>query len=292
MRWSLPKPVYYASMITTTVGVAYLTKDYFGGKKYEGEENLEGKVIIVTGANSGIGKETARAFAARNAKVILACRNKERCEQARKDIVIETKNKHVYCRKCNLASQESIRNFVTRFKNENSELHILVNNGGVMRCPKSYTKEGIEMQLGVNHMGHFLLTNLLLDVLKQSAPSRIINVSSNAHLKGKLQVKDLNSTEKYDPYEAYAQSKLANVLFTRELAKRLKGTQVTTNAVHPGIVDTEITRHMTLFKNLYFKYFIKPFIWPFIKSPKQGAQAILHVALDPKLDNITGSYFR
>lgn len=109
------------------------------------------------------------------------------------------------------------------YDTENSELHILVNNGGVMRCPKSYTKEGIEMQLGVNHMGHFLLTNLLLDVLKQSAPSRIINVSSNAHLKGKLQVKDLNSTEKYDPYEAYAQSKLANVLFTRELAKRLKG---------------------------------------------------------------------
>ncbi|XP_046820174.1 retinol dehydrogenase 13-like [Vespa crabro] len=291
MRWSISKPVYYASMIATTVGAVYLTKDYFGGKKYEGKENLEGKVIIVTGANSGIGKETARAFAARNAKVILACRNKDRCEQARKEIVIETKNKLVYCRKCDLASQESIRTFVTRFKNENSQLDILVNNGGVMRCPKSYTKEGIEMQLGVNHMGHFLLTNLLLDVLKQSAPSRIINVSSNAHLKGKLQVKDLNSMENYDPYEAYAQSKLANILFTRELAKKLKGTQVTVNAVHPGIVDTEITRHMTLFKNLWFKYFIKPFIWPFIKSPKQGAQTILHVALDPNLDNITGSYF-
>ncbi|XP_035741745.1 retinol dehydrogenase 13-like [Vespa mandarinia] len=291
MRWSISKPVYYASMIATTVGAVYLTKDYFGGKKYEGKENLEGKVIIVTGANSGIGKETARAFAARNAKVILACRNKNRCEQARKEIVIETKNKLVYCRKCDLASQESIRTFVTRFKNENSQLDILVNNGGVMRCPKSYTKEGIEMQLGVNHMGHFLLTNLLLDVLKQSAPSRIINVSSNAHLKGKLQVKDLNSMKNYDPYEAYAQSKLANILFTRELAKKLKGTQVTVNAVHPGIVDTEITRHMTLFKNLWFKYFIKPFTWPFIKSPKQGAQTILYVALDPNLDNITGSYF-
>ncbi|KAL2721674.1 retinol dehydrogenase 13-like [Vespula maculifrons] len=323
MRWSLPKPVYYASMIATTVGVTYLTKDYFGGKKYEGEENLEGKIIIVTGANSGIGKETARAFAARNAKVILACRNKERCEQ------VFTNYKYNYMhakilllkQKINLFIVENVTwhlkkvygtllldlkmvmikcfNFLLRnicfniyiYDTENSELHILVNNGGVMRCPRSYTKEGIEMQLGVNHMGHFLLTNLLLDVLKQSAPSRIINVSSNAHLKGKLQVKDLNSTEKYDPYEAYAQSKLANVLFTRELAKRLKGTQVTTNAVHPGIVDTEITRHMTLFKNLYFKYFIKPFIWPFIKSPKQGAQTILHVALDPKLDNITGSYF-
>lgn len=109
------------------------------------------------------------------------------------------------------------------YDTENSQLHILVNNGGVMRCPKSFTKEGIEMQLGVNHMGHFLLTNLLLDVLKQSAPSRIINVSSNAHLKGKLQIKDLNSMENYDPYDAYAQSKLANVLFTKELAKRLEG---------------------------------------------------------------------
>ncbi|KAI4494313.1 hypothetical protein M0802_008996 [Mischocyttarus mexicanus] len=292
MRWSIPKPIYYASVITTTVGASYLIKDYLGGSKYEGKEDLKDKVVIVTGASSGIGKETAREFAARNAKVILACRNKENCEQARKDIVIETKNKHVYCRKCDLASQENIRHFVNRFKKENSQLHILVNNAGVMRCPKSYTKEGIETQLGVNHMGHFLLTNLLLDVLKESAPSRIINVSSNAHLNAKLKVKDLNSMEKYDPHEAYRQSKLANILFTKELAKKLEGTEVTVNAVHPGTVDTEITRHMTMSKNLFLRYFFKPFMWPFIKSPKQGAQTVLYVALDPKLKSINGAYFR
>ncbi|XP_015186281.1 PREDICTED: retinol dehydrogenase 13-like [Polistes dominula] len=291
MRWSIPKPVYYASIIATTVGTSYLIKDHLGGKKYEGQEDLKDKVVIVTGASSGIGKETARELAARNAKVILACRDKDRCEEARREIVVETKNKHVYCRKCDLASQENIRHFVNRFKKENSKLHILINNGGVMRCPKSYTKEGIEMQLGVNHMGHFLLTNLLLDVLKESAPSRIINVSSNAHLKAKLKVKDLNSMEKYDPSEAYGQSKLANVLFTKELANKLKGTQVTVNAVHPGTVDTEITRHMTVFKVLFLRYLIKPFIWPFIKSPKQGAQSVLYVALDPSLENVTGSYF-
>lgn len=290
MRWSIPKPYYYASAIATTFGIGYLIKDYTGGPKYEGQNNLDGKVVIVTGANTGIGKEVARALAARNAKVILACRDRERCNKARKEIVIDTKNKYVYCRECDLSSQESIRKFVKRFKEENSQLHILINNGGVMRCPKNYTKEGIELQLGVNHMGHFLLTNLLLDVLKESAPSRIVNVSSAAHLKGNLKITDLNSTENYDPYEAYAQSKLANILFTKELAKRLEGTKVTVNAVHPGIVDTEITRHMKFFNNLLSKMFIKPFIWPFIKSPKQGAQPILYAALDPNLDNVTGSY--
>ncbi|KAK2586743.1 hypothetical protein KPH14_011775 [Odynerus spinipes] len=270
MRWSIPKPYYYASVIATTVGVGCLIKDYTGGEKYKGQEDLKGKVVIVTGANTGIGKEIAHELAARNAKVILACRDREKCNEARRKIVVDTMNKFVYCRECDLASQESIRKFVERFKKENSELHMLVNNGGVMRCPKSYTKE---------------------DVLKKSAPSRIINVSSAAHLKSKLKVQDLNSTEHYDPYEAYAQSKLANILFTRELAKRLEGTKITVNAVHPGIVDTEITRHMKFFNSFLSKIIIKPFLWPFIKSPKQGAQTVLYAALDPSLDNVTGSYF-
>lgn len=291
MRWSIPKPYYYLSAVATTVAGSFLLKDYIGGKKYDGQEDLNGKVVIVTGANTGIGKEVARGLAARNAKVILACRNKEKCDQARKDIIYDTKNKYVYCRRCDLASQESIRQFVERFKQEHTQLNILINNGGIMQCEKSYTKEGIEMQLGVNHMGHFLLTNLLLDVLKKSAPSRIINVSSAAHLKGKLNVQDLNSSTNYNAYDAYAQSKLANVLFTRELAKKLEGTEVTANAVHPGIVDTEITRHVKIFNNFFFKPFIKVFTWPFIKTPRQGAQTILYAALDPSLDDVTGSYF-
>lgn len=184
-----------------------------------------------------------------------------------------------------------------------------------MRCPRTLTKEGIEMQLGVNHMGHFLLTNLLLDTIKSSAPSRIINVSSTAHLRGKIHLDDLNGEQSYDPSEAYAQSKLANILFTRELSKKLQGdffffcwifeflncfkngifgvsgTGVTVNAVHPGIVATEITRHMSFHNSTFSAIFLKPIVYPFIKTPKQGAKCVLFAALDPSLDKVSGKYF-
>lgn len=130
---------------------------------------------------------------------------------------------------------------------------MLINNAGVMRCPQSTTKDGIETQLGVNHMGHFLLTNLLVDVLKQSAPSRIVVLSSIAHTRGTINQTDLNLSQAYDEAAAYNQSKLANVLFTRELAKRLAGSGVTVNAVHPGIVDTELMRHMSIFNSYLSK---------------------------------------
>ncbi|XP_011339708.1 retinol dehydrogenase 13 isoform X2 [Ooceraea biroi] len=266
-------------------------KDYMGGPRYKGTETLADKIVIVTGANTGIGKQIAFDLARRKARVVLACRDMQKCEQARRHIVLDTKNKYVYCRECDLASQESIRKFVEQFKNESSKLHILINNAGVMRCPKSYTKEGIEMQLGVNHMGHFLLTNLLLDVLKASAPARIVNLTSTAHRRGQINMKDLNLDEDYDPGRAYAQSKLANLLFTRELANRLKGTDVTVNAVHPGVVSTEITRHMYVYKNWFTLPLLKMFSWPFIKSPGQGAQTVLYVAIDPSLANTSGYYF-
>ncbi|XP_033347734.1 retinol dehydrogenase 13-like [Bombus vosnesenskii] len=158
----------------------------------------------------------------------------------RRDIVVESSNKYVYCRPCDLASQK---------KHKKRKLHILINNAGVIRCPKMYTQEGIELQFGVNHIGHLLLTNLLLDTLKDSAPSRIVNVSSSAHKRGKIKFDDLNNEKTYEPGEAYAQSKLANILFTKELANKLKGTGVTVNAVHPGIVRTEITRYMGIYQN-------------------------------------------
>ncbi|KAL7294673.1 hypothetical protein TKK_0011976 [Trichogramma kaykai] len=287
----IPKPVLLGSAIASLTGCVYLLKDYNGGAKYEGNEKLTNKIVIVTGANTGIGKEVVRDLANREAKVIMACRDLFKCEQAREEIVFESKNKYVYCRKCDLASQESIRDFVKQFTKEFPKLHILINNAGVMRTPLSYTKEGIELQIGVNHMGHFLLTNLLLDTLKASAPARVINVSSLAHFRGRINISDFNSTERYDPGAAYAQSKLANVLFTVELAKRLKGTGVTSNAVHPGIVDTEITRYMGYYNSFISSIFLKPIVWPFIKTPKQGAQTIIYAAVDPKLENVTGEYF-
>lgn len=179
-----------------------------------------------------------------------------------------------------------------RFKAEQSRLDILINNAGVMRCPKSVTADGIEMQLGVNHMGHFLLTNLLLDLLRKSTPSRIVVVSSLAHTRGQINVTDLNLTQSYDEATAYNQSKLANVLFSRELAKRLAGSGVTVNALHPGIVDTELMRHMGIFNSFLSKVFIKPFVWPFLKTPRAGAQTTLYAALDPSLVDCSGWYFR
>lgn len=181
----------------------------------------------------------------------MVCRDMEKCEKARTEIVLESKNRYVYCRECDLSSMESIRKFVENFKQERDRLDILINNAGVMRCPRTLTKEGIEMQLGVNHMGHFLLTNLLLDTLKASSPSRIVVVSSLAHTRGEINITDLNSEKSYDPGTAYKQSKLANVLFTRELAKKIQGSGVTVNALHPGVVDTELMRHMSLFKSFF-----------------------------------------
>ncbi|XP_050590669.1 retinol dehydrogenase 13-like isoform X4 [Bombus affinis] len=288
---AVSKPLYVYSAGLTIIGGGYLLRDYLSGELYENDKNLTDKVIIVTGANTGIGKEIARDLAKREAKVIMACRDMEKCENTRRDIVIESRNKYVYCRPCDLASQKSIRDFVEQFKKEHKKLHILINNAGVMRCPKMYTQEGIELQFGVNHIGHFLLTNLLLDTLKDSAPSRIVNVSSSAHKRGKIKFDDLNNDKTYEPGEAYAQSKLANILFTKELANKLKGTGVTVNAVHPGIVRTEIMRYMGIYQNFLGRLTVDTLTWLFIKTPIKGAQSVLFAALDPSLDDVTGEYF-
>lgn len=160
-----------------------------------------------------------------------------------------------------------------------------------MRCPRMLTNEGFEMQIGVNHMGPFLLTHLLLDYLKLSAPSRIVNVSSIAHTRGEIDTADLNSEKAYDPAKAYAQSKLANILFTRELSRRLEGSGVTVNAVHPGIVDTELMRHMGMYNSFFAKIFAYPLMYPFLKTAANGAQTSLYCALEPELEKVSGRYF-
>ncbi|XP_017472643.1 PREDICTED: retinol dehydrogenase 13-like isoform X3 [Rhagoletis zephyria] len=248
------RPIFWASVTGTTIGAAFFIKDLMQGERFKNAIKAENKVVIVTGSNTGIGKETARELAKRGATVYMACRDMQKCEEARDEIVLETYNKHVYCRQCDLASLESVRKFVESFKKEQQRLDILINNAGVMRCPRLLTKDGFEMQLGVNHMGHFLLTNLMLDLLKKSAPSRIVTVSSLAHTRGEINVADLNSDKSYDPGTAYNQSKLANILFTRELARRLEGTGVTANALHPGVVDTELFRHMGFFNSFFARF--------------------------------------
>ncbi|TNN36554.1 Retinol dehydrogenase 13 [Liparis tanakae] len=154
----------------------------------------------------------------------MGCRDMEKCEEAAKDIRGTTLNPHVYACHLDLASLKSVRQFAERMKREQQRVDVLINNAGVMRCPAGRTEDGFDMQLGVNHLGHFLLTNLLLDQLKESAPSRVINLTSLAHVVGKMDFVDLNwEKRKFDTKQAYCQSKLANVLFTRELAKRLGG---------------------------------------------------------------------
>ncbi|PZC76818.1 retinol dehydrogenase 13 [Helicoverpa armigera] len=288
--WVPNLPVVMISTVAATAGGICLFKDFYGGQPYDRNARADGKVVIITGANSGIGKAAAWDFAKRGAKVFMACRNMEKCEEVRRDLVLETHNKYVYCRPCDLASTESIRKFVERFKSEEPYLDVLVNNAGVMEPPASVTKDGFETQLGVNHLGHFLLTNLLLDTLKASAPSRVVIVSGSAHYGGKINKEDLNFSKKYDAHAAYAQSKLATMLFATELGRKTLGTGVSVIAVDPSLTDTDITRHMSMMKSVS-RFFVYPLFWPFMKTPNIGGQVILHAALDPALQGSSGDYY-
>lgn len=218
----------------------------------------------------------------------MACRDAKKCDEARDDIIARTGNSHVYSRQLDLASLASVRSFAKKFVEDETRLDILINNAGVMAMPRTLTTDGFEMQLGVNHMGHFLLTNLLLDLLKSSAPSRIVVLSSMAHRWGAINREDLNSEKNYNKFRAYSQSKLANVLFVRELNKRLAGTSVTANALHPGVVKTELGRHMI---HSTVRKIINPFVYFFFKTPRSGAQTSLCVALDEELEKVSGKYF-
>ncbi|XP_053689610.1 retinol dehydrogenase 12-like [Sabethes cyaneus] len=264
---------------------------FIEGGQFRKTTRCDGKVIVITGANTGIGKETAKELLLRGGKVYIACRSLEKANQARQELLAETGMDNIHVRELDLASLESVRKFATSFLAEEPRLDILINNAGVMACPKALTKDGFEQQLGVNHLGHFLLTNLLLDRLKASSPSRIVNLSSLAHKWGSINKQDLNSEQSYNQVTAYCQSKLANVLFTRELGKRLKGTGVTTYAVHPGTVDTELARHMGTFFFLFEHKLVKPLLRLVFKTPRSGAQTSLYTALDEELASESGKYY-
>ncbi|WP_437734412.1 SDR family oxidoreductase [Sorangium sp. So ce1335] len=245
---------------------------------------MRGKLCIVTGGNTGIGKETARGLAQRGATVVLACRDTEKGEAAREDIARTTGNGDVGVMGLDLASKASIRSFGERFRATRDRLDVLVNNAGVWQGSRNTTKDGLEATFGVNHVGTWLLTQELLPLLKQSAPSRVVILSSKLHYRGAMVWEDLQfERRKYRSMAAYSQSKLANVLFTKALARRLAGTGVTVNAVHPGVVATELTRD---FPKLFTKLFQL-----FLLTPEQGAACSLHVATAPELDGVTGEYF-
>uniref|UniRef100_R4GC18 NADP-retinol dehydrogenase n=1 Tax=Anolis carolinensis TaxID=28377 RepID=R4GC18_ANOCA len=262
----------------------YIRK-YFAGGKCTSTAKLNGKVVVITGANTGIGKETAKDLAGRGARVILACRDMVKAEAAASEIRTKTGNQQVIAKKLDLADTKSIREFAENFLEEEKELHILINNAGVMMCPYSKTADGFEMHFGVNHLGHFLLTFLLTECLKKSAPSRIVNVSSLAHHGGRIRFEDLQGEKSYQWGLAYCHSKLAGILFTRELARRLQGTGVTVNALHPGTVASDLPRHSTI---MNFLWKLLPFL---LKTPQEGAQTSVYCAVAEELGSVSGKYF-
>ena len=229
----------------TLSGALYLFHRYIAGGVCRSKAFLNGKTVIITGANTGIGKETAVDLAKRNARVILACRSVEKGEKAAVEVRKRSESDNVVFQQLDLASLTSVRQFAARILEEEPQLDILINNAGVMACPYMKTEDGFEMQFGVNHLGHFLLTNLLLDRLKEAPAARIVNVSSKLYkyCPG-INFDDINSEHAYNPTKAYQQSKLANILFTRALAKMLQGSSVTINVLHPGVIRTELARHM------------------------------------------------
>jgi len=266
-----------------SVGGWFALKRYIAGPIYSATPNLSNKVAVVTGSNTGIGFETAKSLAKLGARVILACRNKSLGEKAVQEIKKELPNAQVEFMELDLSSFASIRHFAEEFKSKNLPLNLLVNNAGVWVNKRALTKDGLELQIGVNHFGHFYLTSLLLDILKKSTPSRIVNVSSRASERGKIFFDDLMLEHNYGPLVSYTQSKLANVLFTMELGKRLEGTGVTTYALHPGVIHTELARDMPAASFLLG-------LFP-LKTPVHGAQTTLYCCLEPGIEQYSGKYF-
>ncbi|KAH7425619.1 hypothetical protein KP509_11G063200 [Ceratopteris richardii] len=259
--------------------------------------------VIITGGNCGIGKATAVELAKQAMHITLACRSKERGEKACLEISSVSGNPNVRTMTCDLASFDSIHRFVENYLQEGLPLHVLVNNAGIMACPQSYTKDGFEMQFGVNHLGHFLLTKLLLKTLAESATagsnSRVVVLASLAERLGKIDFNDLNfkSYRVYNAWLAYGQSKLANCLFSKELSKRSKSGNigVISNSMHPGIVDTELIRYafpLVMRGNLPLKE-IRPIIVKLLglKTPEEGASTAVYLASSHLVEGISGAYF-
>ena len=252
--------------------------------------SMQGKVVVVTGSNVGIGLETAVGVAALEATTVLACRNRDKAEAAATEVTRRTWNDDVHVVSLDLADLASVRKAAEEVLGRWDRLDVLVNNAGGTWSQRQLTAQGVEYTFGVNHLGPFYLTNLLLDRLRATAPSRVVNLTSVGHHAAwhGMRFEDLQSEKGYEAMEAYSRSKLANVLFTRALATRLEGTGVTANAVHPGPVrsgfgmDGDLTGFMGFGMRL---------VRPFEISPRRGAKTSLHLATSPDVAHRTGMYW-
>lgn len=249
--------------------------------------NIAEKTVLVTGANSGIGKGIAAGLADARARVLMACRNEAKGAKAREHIVATTANERVELLVADLSTTAGVRSLVGQVRERCDALHVLVNNAGLMTGTRRVTAEGHELQLFVNHLAPFMLTNLLAGLLKAGAPARVINVSSTAHSSGSIDFDDIEHERDYRGYKTYADTKLMNIVFTYELAKRLEGTGVTANCVHPGIIHTNLLSNYSAVLNFFFHALQK-----FFKNPREGADTPVYMATAPELDGVTGKYFK
>ena len=252
---------------------------------------MQGKVCIVTGATAGIGEVTALELARKGATVVVISRNETKCRATVDRIRAETGNPNVDYLVADLSSQAATRAVAAAFQEKYDRLDVLVNNAGVFYTSRQESADGIEMTFALNHLGYFLLTELLRDMLVESAPSRVVSVSSGAHFGGKINFDDLEGKQKYSGWQAYSNSKLANVLFTAELARQLDGTGVTANSLHPGFVASNFAmNNLTGFMSV-----IRPFYRLLQKvvaiSPEKGAETMIFLATSPEVEGVTGKYF-
>lgn len=258
------------------------------------EMNTHVKRAVITGGNTGMGFESARAFAAKGWQTTLACRSLERAQQARKKIISEFPDARVEVELLDLSDLDSVRAFGKKAQQESQPLDVLLNNAGIMAAPELRTKQGFEMQLATNHLGHFLLTSLLLPLMADpKRPGRVVTVSSAAHLFGKINFGDLQYSKSYSAWGAYGQSKLANILFTYELARRLPS-HLTANTLHPGVVATELQRYLIDPNPPWWKAILYLPLYPmkyFLKTPEDGAATQIHLCLSPEVEGVTSEYW-
>jgi NAD(P)-dependent dehydrogenase (short-subunit alcohol dehydrogenase family) len=252
----------------------------------EQQDSMKGKIVLITGATSGIGKETALGLSKMGATIVLVGRSKEKLDRTVSEIASQTGNSQLDSLVCDLTSMGSVRKLAADFRAKHTRLDVLINNAGEVVNERRTTVDGFEYTLALDHLSHFLLSMLLMDIIKASAPSRIINVSSSAHMFGHIDFDNLMGEKKYGSMRAYGQAKLANLLFTYELARRLAGTEVTANALHPGVVRTNFGSGIKGGWRILIRLGR-----PFSINARRGAETSIYLASSPEVAGISGKYF-